>query len=268
MPADWIPFYVIGAALAGLLIGSFLNVCIYRIPRDLSIVAPRSFCTECGKQIAWYDNIPVFSYVALRAKCRHCGQKIGIRYPVVELTTAVLFACVAYRYGFTPVAGKWALWEAMLVVLFWTDMEEQILPDELTLGGSVLGLVIACFIPVPGALLLALFPAWKPIWRSMLEIGLGIALLAFPMWLLGFLYEKVRHREGLGFGDVKLVVLMSTFLGFENCVFATMLGAIGGSLIGVVYCLVTRRKMSETHLPFGSFLCAGAAIVPIIYHLA
>ena len=260
--------YVVAAAIGGLLIGSFLNVCIYRIPRDVSVIAPRSFCPECGKPIAWYDNIPVFSYFALGGKCRQCGQKIGIRYPLVEATTAVFFAWVVYRYGVTPVAGKWALWEAILVVLFWTDIEEQILPDELTLGGSVAGLIIACFIPMPGTLVQALFPGWKLVWRSLLEIGLGVALLVLPMWLLGFLYEKVRHREGLGLGDVKLLLLMSTFLGFENCLLATMFGAVGGSIIGAVYCLATRKKMSETHLPFGSFLCTGAAIMPIIYRLA
>jgi leader peptidase (prepilin peptidase) / N-methyltransferase len=261
------PLYVVGAALAGLLIGSFLNVSIYRIPREVSVVAPRSFCPECGTQIAWFDNIPLFSYVALRGKCRKCRQKIGLRYPMVEAATAFLFACMVYRYGLTLVGLKWALWEAILIVLFWTDFEEQILPDELTLGGSVAGLLIACFIPVPGTLAQTLFPGWQLIWRSMLEIGLGIGLLALPMWLLGWVYEKIRQREGLGLGDVKLLVFMSTFLGFENCLFATMLGAVGGSVIGIIYCLITHRKLSETHLPFGSFLCAGAAIMPIIYRL-
>lgn len=268
MPADWVPLYVLAAAITGLLIGSFLNVCIYRIPRDVSVVAPRSFCPECGKQIAWYDNIPVFSYFALRGKCRNCDQKIGFRYLLVEVFTAALFACIAYRYGLTAAAGKWVLWETILIVLFWTDLEEQILPDELTLGGSIAGVIIACFIPITGTLGQALFPAWRPVWKSLFDIGLGIALLALPMWFLGFLYEKIRHREGLGFGDVKLLILMSAFLGFENCLVATMVGAIGGSIIGAVYCLVTRKKMSETHLPFGTFLCAGAAIMPIIYRLA
>lgn len=255
------------AAIAGLLIGSFLNVCIYRIPRDISVVAPRSFCPECGGQIAWFDNIPLVSYLALRGNCRKCHQKIGIRYPATEALTAILFAIVAYRYGFTATAGKWLLWEAILVVLFWTDLEEQILPDELTLGGSVAGLIVACFVPVQGLFVQSLFPGWKQVWRSMFDIALGIGVLAIPIWLLGLLYKKVRKREGLGFGDVKLLILMSTFLGFENSLLATMFGAVGGSVIGIVYCLATRKKASETQLPFGSFLCAGGAIMPILYQL-
>ncbi len=267
MPADWLPLYVVFAGFAGLLIGSFLNVCIYRIPRDLSVVAPRSFCPECGAPIAWFDNIPVLSYFLLRGRCRKCGKKIGIRYPAVEILTGALFALIAYRYAFSPFAGKWLLWEALMIVLFWTDLEEKILPDELTIGGSVAGLIIACFVPVPSGFAQTFFPGWRRISRSFLSIGLGICLLALPMWFLGFVYEKVRGREGLGFGDVKLLLLMSTFLGFENTLFATMLGAVGGSVIGIAYCLITRTKLSEMQLPFGSFLSAGGAIVPILYRL-
>jgi leader peptidase (prepilin peptidase)/N-methyltransferase len=267
LPADWLALHVAAAALAGLLVGSFLNVCIYRIPRDISVVTPRSFCPECRVQIGWYDNVPLVSYLFLQGKCRKCGKKIGIRYPLVEATTGLLFAWVVYGFGFTAVAGKWIIWEAILIVLFWTDFEEQILPDELTLGGSLVGLIIAFFVAVPGTLAEAFFPGWRPLWRSLLEIAMGVVLLALPMWLLGVAYEKVRKREGLGFGDVKLLVLMSTFLGFENSLFATMVGAIGGAILGVIYCLVSRRKLSETQLPFGSFLCAGAAITPLINRL-
>ena len=264
MPVDWIAIYVAAAVIAGLLIGSFLNVCIYRIPRDISVVAPRSFCPECGAGVAWFDNVPFASYVVLRGRCRNCGQKIGLRYPIVELMTAALFGFVAYRYSFTPAAAKWLLWEAILVVLFWTDFEEQILPDELTIGGSISGAILAFFIPVPALIATTLFPGWKPVACSFFSIGLGIALLALPMWGIAVLYEKIRGREGLGFGDVKLLILMSTFLGFEKSIYATMLGAVAGSVIGIVYCLITRRKLTETHLPFGSFLCAGAAIVPLL----
>jgi leader peptidase (prepilin peptidase)/N-methyltransferase len=257
------PFYVAAAVLGGLLIGSFLNVCIYRIPRDLSIVAPRSFCPECGAGIAWFDNVPLVSYVVLRGRCRKCSQKIGWRYPAVEAMTAVLFGVVAYRYGWTTVAGKWLLWEAIIVVLFWTDFEEQTLPDELTIGGSVVGMILAFFIAVPGGLAQALVPAWK-LGRSFLSIGMGIALLALPMWIVALLYEKIRGREGLGLGDVKMLVLMSTFMGLEMSLLATMLGAVGGSLLGITYCVATRRKFAETQLPFGCFLCAGGAIVPLL----
>jgi leader peptidase (prepilin peptidase)/N-methyltransferase len=261
------PLYVLAAGISGLLIGSFLNVCIYRIPRDISVVAPRSFCPECGVRVPWFDNVPLLSYVVLHGRCRDCKQRIGFRYPAVEAMTALLFAIIAYRYGWTPIAGKWLLWEAILVVLFWTDLEEQILPDELTLGGSVAGLIIACLLPITAPLTFTFLPGWRPVWKSLFDVALGVGLLALPMWLLGVLYEKVRHREGLGFGDVKLLIFMSTFLGFEHTLMATMIGAIGGSLVGIVYCLATHRKVSQTHLPFGSFLCAGAASMPIMYRL-
>jgi len=256
--------YVVLAAIAGLLIGSFLNVCIYRI---MSVVVPRSFCPECGAQIAAVENIPLLSYVLLGGKCRNCAKSIGWRYPAVEAMTAALFAVIVYRYGVTGAAGKWILFEAILIVLFWTDLEEQILPDELTLGGTAAGLILAVFIPITGQLAAVLFPGWKPVARTFFDIGLGVVFLALPIWLLGVLYEKVRKREGLGFGDVKLLLLMSTFLGFENSLFSTMAGAVCGGVLGVIYCLVTRKKLSETHLPFGTFLCAGAGLAPVVYRL-
>ncbi len=150
LPPEFQIFYSIAAAAFGLLFGSFLNVCIYRIARDLSVVAPRSFCPECGVSIAWYDNIPVLSYAILRGRCRHCAKAIGLRYPAVELMTAALFAAIAIRYGWNLAAFKWMIFEAVMVVLFWTDLEERILPDELTIGGAILGLLFAVFVTVPG----------------------------------------------------------------------------------------------------------------------
>ncbi len=140
------------AALTGLLIGSFLNVCIYRVPSDLSVIAPRSFCPECGKPVAWYDNIPLLSYALLKGRCRECGKSIGWRYPLVELMTAVFFATSVARYGWNLNGLKWCLFEGIMIVLFWVDLEERILPDEFTLGGSVAGLVFAFFTKVPGVL--------------------------------------------------------------------------------------------------------------------
>src|SRR5215469_9245181 len=122
------------AFLAGLLIGSFLNVCIYRMPRDLSVVRPRSFCPNCEKMIAWYDNVPVASYVMLGGECRYCKERIPLRYPLVELATAA--------------AVKFAVFSAILIALIASDFEERILPDEFTLGGTAIGLVLAPFVPI------------------------------------------------------------------------------------------------------------------------
>src|ERR1035438_8845959 len=138
------------AFLAGLLIGSFLNVCVFRLPRDLSVVQPRSFCPHCEKTIAWYDNIPVVSFLLLRGRCRHCQARILLRYPLVELATGLAFAVCVAALGVTLLAVKYAIFSAILIALIATDFEEHILPDEFTLGGTLIGLVLALFIPVEG----------------------------------------------------------------------------------------------------------------------
>lgn len=260
--------FSVAAGVFGLLLGSFLNVCIYRIPRDLSVVAPRSFCPECGKPIAWHDNIPLLSYAMLRGRCRNCRKPIGLRYPMVELTTAILFAAAAFRYTWHLAALKWILFEALMVVLFWTDLEEQILPDEFTLGGTVAGLILALFVMVPSVFGELLFPAWIPACQSLFNAALGAIFLAGPMWLLGAAYARVRKREALGFGDVKLLMLFGVFLGLENGLLALLLGAVAGSVIGLIYVFGKRKKFSETELPFGSFLCVGAALIPLFSTLS
>src|SRR5438132_9924096 len=140
------------AFLFGLLIGSFLNVCVFRLPRDLSVVRPRSFCPGCERMIAWYDNIPLISYALLGAKCRHCGARIPLRYPVVELATGVAFAACFHLLGPTWYAVKFSAFSAILIALIATDFEERILPDEFTLGGTALGLILAWFVPMDGGI--------------------------------------------------------------------------------------------------------------------
>jgi len=136
------------AFLSGLLIGSFLNVCVFRLPRDLSVVRPRSFCPGCEKQIAWYDNIPVVSYLLLGGKCRHCQARIPLRYLIVELATGAAFALCVGALGPTLAALKWSIFSAILITLTSTDFEERILPDEFTLGGALLGYVLAAVVPI------------------------------------------------------------------------------------------------------------------------
>lgn len=254
----------VAAAIFGLLFGSFLNVCIYRIPRDLSVIRPRSFCPECGQQLAWYDNIPVLSYAVLLGKGRCCGKAIGLRYPIVEMATSLAFFAITLRYGWTLVALKWCLFEAILIVLFWTDLEERILPDELTLGGIALGIILALFVPVPSFLGELLLPVSRPGLRSLLNAALGGVLLAAPMWLVGKIYQRIRHREGLGLGDVKLLALFGVFLGLEQGLGALMVGAVSGSVVGLILVAVKRKAALTYELPFGSFLCVGAALVPLL----
>jgi leader peptidase (prepilin peptidase) / N-methyltransferase len=264
LPADYNWFYIALAAVAGLLFGSFLNVCIYRIPRDLSVIAPRSFCPECGGQIAWFDNLPLVSYLVLRGRCRSCAKSIALRYPIVELTTAVLFAATAAEYGWTVATLKWFVFEALLVALFWTDLEERILPDELTLGGTAAGLMFAVLFPVPSVFADLLLGGAPTAWKSLFNAALGAVLLGLPIWGLAALYARLRNREGLGFGDVKLLLLMGVFLGPERGLWALLIGTVSGSLLGLAYILATHKKSSTYELPFGTFLCAGAALVPLL----
>ena len=250
------------AALAGLLIGSFLNVCIYRVPRDLSVIAPRSFCPECGKPVAWYDNIPLLSYVLLKGRCRDCRKSIGLRYPLVELLTAVFFAASVARYGWNLNGLKWCLFEGIMIVLFWVDLEERILPDEFTLGGSIAGLVFAFFTKVPGLLGELLLPSANVRYQSLLEAVGGAFILTVPLTAVAWIWSRVTKREVLGLGDVKLLPCIGLFLGVEAGVNTLLLGSLLGAVIGGGYIFIVKKKAREYELPLGSFYCAAAALAP------
>jgi leader peptidase (prepilin peptidase)/N-methyltransferase len=253
------------AFFCGLLIGSFLNVCIYRWPRDLSVVRPRSHCPACEKTIAWYDNVPLLSYAVLGGKCRHCGARISARYPVVELLTGILFFAFVWIFGPTLAGLKMCVFGAILVALIFTDVEELILPDELTLGGTAAGLVFSAFVPVPesigGFLLLILGLDSSPRVQWILEAVVGAAVPAFILWLAGWLYLRIRHKEGLGLGDVKLIAMVGSFLGFGGALYTLILGSIAGSVIGYGYIRLTGKDPSSYELPFGTFLGAAALLI-------
>ena len=256
------------ALLFGLLIGSFLNVCIHRWPRDLSVVAPRSRCPKCGAMIAWYDNVPVLSYALLGGRCRHCGERISWRYPLVELMTGALFFNFVYAAGgATAAAVKMCVFSALLVGLLFSDLEERILPDELTLGGIAIGFVFALIVPVPGniaqSLLWLMGADVNGIPASVAEAAFGAALPALFLWTAGAIYEKIRHKEGLGFGDVKLIATIGAFLGFQGTVLAWLLGSVSGAILGLAYIKAARKDPATFELPFGTFLCASALIVAV-----
>jgi leader peptidase (prepilin peptidase)/N-methyltransferase len=258
------------ALLAGLLIGSFLNVCIFRLPRDLSVISPaRSFCPGCEKTIAWYDNIPVLSYILLGGRCRNCRERIPLRYLLVELSTAAAFAGCVAAYGLSLPALKFAVYSAILITLIASDLEERILPDEFTLGGTVVGIVIAAFVPMePGWAYLLLgqeLRSFKPDlrWLSVAEAVLGAAFASGVIWLVGWLYSKVRHREGLGFGDVKMIAMIGAFMGLKWALLTLIVGSMLGSVVGLLYIVITRKDASTYELPFGSFLGIAALAVAI-----
>lgn len=248
----------------GLLVGSFLNVCIHRWPRDESVVRPRSRCPHCGKQIAFFDNIPVLSYLLLRGRCRACQGPISVRYPIVELLNGVLFAFLFARFGLEPMSLKLALFVSMMLVLIFTDLSEFILPDEITLGGLVIGIAMSPFILLEPMLssVLWFFMGWQPpAWAgSLTESLLGAAVLGGLLYGVGEVYYRVRNVEGLGLGDVKMMAMVGAFWGIGYALLILIWGAIIGAVTGVLIVLIGRKQWSYA-LPFGSYLGATAIIV-------
>jgi leader peptidase (prepilin peptidase) / N-methyltransferase len=247
------------AFLAGLLIGSFLNVCIFRLPRDLSIVAPRSYCPVCEKPIAWYDNVPLVSFVLLRGRCRGCQAAIPLRYPIVELLTALLFATAVFQWGATFQALKFCAFSAIVVTLVFSDIEERILPDEFTIGGTVVGLIFAWFAPLNIGLGYLILPGSHDVrLLSVAESALGALVASGAIWFVGELYFRLRKREGLGLGDVKMVAMIGAFLGLQGALLTLIGGSLAGGIGGLIYIRATGKDAATYQLPFGAFLGAAA----------
>lgn len=256
---------ILVASLAGLLIGSFLNVCVYRWPRDLSVVRPRSFCPGCDKTIAWYDNIPVLSYALLRGRCRYCRESIPWRYPLVELATAIAFGLCFAAFGLTVQGAKYAVLSTILIALTASDLESRILPDELTLGGTLAGLAFALFIPIDAYILTFLIPSsYAPRWHWLAESAFAALVGSGAIWVVAFLYEKFRHREGMGLGDVKMIAMIGAFLGLRWSLLTLMLASLAGSIGGLIYLKVTRKEAATYELPFGSFLGLSALAIMMV----
>jgi leader peptidase (prepilin peptidase)/N-methyltransferase len=253
------------ALLFGLVIGSFLNVCILRIPADKSIVLPASSCTKCGKAIAAYDNIPVLSWLILGGKCRNCKTKISPMYPAVELLTGLLFVACYFVFGVTVDAFKWATFSALLVVLTITDLRERILPDVVNLFGVVSGLLFSFFTkPIDGtALWIAKrwfdFPPPQPV-LSFADALLGSLAGSGLLWLVAEGYFRLRGREGMGLGDVKMMAAVGVFLGLKRTLMTVLAGSLLGSVIGIILIAISKKDRNY-ELPFGTFLGAGALLV-------
>jgi leader peptidase (prepilin peptidase)/N-methyltransferase len=251
--------------LFGLIIGSFLNVCILRIPGGKSIVLPSSACPKCGALIRPYDNIPVLSWLMLRGKCRACKTPISPMYPVVELLTGLLFLACFYAFGLTPEALKWAAFAAIMVVLVFTDLRERILPDVVNFTGFGIGLAFSFVTkPIDGTALWIAnhmfdFPPPAPV-LSFVDAILGAALGSGLLWIVSEGYFRLRRREGMGLGDVKMMLMAGAFLGVKRVLLTIFVGAVLGSVLGLLFILV-RRKGSDYELPFGTFLGAAALLV-------
>lgn len=225
----------------GLIVGSFLNVCIYRLPRRQSLNWPGSHCTSCERALSWYENIPLVSWMALRGRCRTCGERISVIYPIVELVTGALFVTGYAIYGWTPLLAVRLAFACAMVVLFAIDLRHHILPNVITVPGIVIGLLVSLFLPTPG-------------WRSSL---IGLIAGGGVLFVIAEAYYRFRGVEGLGMGDVKMLSMIGAFLGWELMLVTLILASFAGSIIGVGV-IATGRGGMKAALPFGTFLAVGA----------
>jgi leader peptidase (prepilin peptidase) / N-methyltransferase len=281
-----------------MVIGSFLNVCIARIPEEVSIVSPGSHCPRCKAPIKPYDNVPIFAWLWLRGKCRNCGLPISPMYPLVELATALLFVACYLEFGITQATVKWLFFTCLIIVLAVTDLRVRLLPDLVTWPGFAVGLVFALVLPpgddsafLLGSLSLRFLhtvPSERVV--SLADALLGAAFGSFLLWGAAAVYKLVRGREGLGFGDVKMMAMVGVFLGVRNTFLTILFGTLLGSVLGVVVIVslyvgglgrtlaerASRRGLgtvnelrwtivSQYHLPLGTFLGIAALIVMFVF---
>jgi leader peptidase (prepilin peptidase)/N-methyltransferase len=226
--------------LFGLVVGSFLNVCIYRLPRGESVNWPGSHCTTCNRPLSWYENIPVASWMVLGGRCRTCGDPISVAYPLVELITAAVFVGGYFIYGLTPLLAARLLFAVAMIVLFVIDLRHHILPNAITIPGIVVGFVLSLVLP----------PGW-------LASLIGLLAGGGVLYAIAEAYYRLRGVEGLGMGDVKMLAMIGAFLGWKLMLLTLVLASFAGSLVGIGL-MATGRGGMKLALPFGTFLAVGA----------
>lgn len=227
--------------LFGAAIGSFLNVCIYRIPIHESIVFPASHCRVCSTPLAWYENLPLLSYLLQRGRCRSCGAQFSSRYFLVELFTALLAVALVFRFGLTVTTLGYFVFSAALIVITFIDLDLQLIPDVISLPGVVVGVLFSLVSPA------------LTLWSSLIGVAAGAGVLLAVA--LG--YRALTGREGMGGGDVKLLAMIGAFLGWRAVPFTLFAASCVGSVVGVL-AMVRRNADSKLALPFGPFLSLGA----------
>ena len=240
---DLIVWLTIGAL--GLAVGSFLNVCIHRLPRQESLASPGSRCPQCGAPLRWYDNIPLLSYIILGGRCRRCRAAISMMYPLVEFVTALVFLAAYFLFGPSPLLVARLVFACAMIVLFVVDLEHRILPNVITIPGIIAGFVFSLFLP----------PGWL---GSLIGIVAGGGVLL----LMAEMYYRFRKEEGLGMGDVKMLAMIGAFLGWKLMLVTLVLGSFLGSFIGIGMIALKRGDMKYA-LPFGTFLAIGAIVASV-----
>jgi leader peptidase (prepilin peptidase)/N-methyltransferase len=239
------PIAMAALAILGLAVGSFLNVCIHRLPREGSIVRPASSCPHCGYVLRWFDNVPVLSYVLLGGRCRTCKAGISIRYPIVEVATMAIFAAHHLVFGLDILLVPRLLFACALIVLFAIDLEHHLLPNVITLPGIVVGLAFSALLP-PG----------------LVDALIGVVAGGGVLWLIGEAYYRYSGQEGMGGGDVKMLAMIGAFLGWKLMVLTLVLSSVLGSVVGLLV-IVFKRGGMKYALPYGTFLSLGALVASL-----
>ena len=268
-----LPLACVLLGIFGAIIGSFLNVVIHRVPREQSIVLPESACPSCRAPIKAYDNIPILSFLILRGRCRKCGAGISPRYPGVEALTGLLFAAVTWHDGLSFALAFDLAFTASIVALIFIDAEHMILPNAITYPGILFALITRVAVPYLAGpahfddlpQLQALLPPNYPLWLVSL-IGAVIGALAGggSLWLMGFLWERLRGVEAMGLGDVKMMFMVGAFLGWRLTILTILIGAFTGSLVGIAMMVRRGDRNLQTMLPFGIFLGIGSIVSLLI----
>jgi leader peptidase (prepilin peptidase) / N-methyltransferase len=229
----------------GAVVGSFLNVCIYRIPRKKSIIYPPSACPQCDKPVRFYDNIPLVSYLVLKGKCRDCGARISFRYFLIELITAIIFTLIYRKWGLSSEFFIQVFFAAVLIVISFIDYDFQIIPDILSIGGMVAGLIIS-FV--------------RPGFRVM-DAVYGVLIGGGVLFIIAWGYQLVTKREGMGGGDIKLLAMIGSFSGFKGVLFSLIGGSVVGTIVGIPLMLMKGKEEGTRYaIPFGPFLSFCAII--------
>ncbi|GAB6075592.1 prepilin peptidase [Desulfurobacterium crinifex] len=231
------------AFIFGTIVGSFLNVCTYRIPMGESVIYPSSHCPKCGEKIKWYDNIPIISYLILRGKCRNCGEKISVQYPLIELLTGILTAGVIWRYGVSFVSLYFLILIYVLIVVSMIDLKTMLVPVKLCYFAMVAGILLSLFVPVI---------SFKD---SILGASFGAGIILFIIET----YYIFTGKEGMGYGDANIMAVIGAFLGWEKVLLTIFFASLIGSVVGIAL-MVLKGKNVKFALPFGPFLSAGTYI--------
>jgi leader peptidase (prepilin peptidase) / N-methyltransferase len=236
------------AGVVGASVGSFLNVCIYRWPAEQSVIRPPSRCPACEHRLGWRDNIPIVGWLLLRGRCRHCSAAVSVQYPIIELATALIWIAAAARFGLAPEALRSAVFLTILLGIAMTDAREMVIPDQFTIIGAGIGLLLA---PAPGGI-------------TFLAAAIGAAVGYTMLWLVKLVAERVLRKPALGVGDIHMMLLVGAYTGVAGMLLTLLLGSLLGLLIGVpLTSLRGRRAILGSYLPLGTFLAMGAAIAHI-----